>query len=95
MHYWLTDPMVGLPTYMRQVLDPALQEAAQIALKFGVTTVRDTYGPLLPLMELHDEIAHGDAIGPRMQVAVDILGWGDPREVDSAAPAAFWEFVRA
>jgi imidazolonepropionase-like amidohydrolase len=50
-------------------------EAAQMALKFGVTTVRDTYGPLPPLLELRDAIARGDLIGPRLQVAGDIIGW--------------------
>ena len=44
-------------------------EAAQMALKFGVTTIRDTYGPLPPLLELRDAIARGDVIGPRLQVA--------------------------
>lgn len=40
-------------------------EAAQLALKYGVTTVRDTYGPLPPLMELRDAIARGEVLGPR------------------------------
>ncbi len=51
-------------------------EAAQMALKFGVTTLRDTYGPLPPLLELRDRIARGEVVGPRLQVAGDILGWG-------------------
>lgn len=53
-------------------------EAAQMALKFGVTTLRDTYGPLPPLLELRDSIARREVIGPRLQVAGDILGWGGP-----------------
>lgn len=59
-------------------------EAAQMALKFGVTTVRDTYGPLPPLLELRDAIARGDAIGPRLLVAGDIIGWGGPHHGEGA-----------
>lgn len=50
-------------------------EAAQMALKAGVTTIRDSYGPLPPLLTLRDRIARGEAIGPRLQVAGDIIGW--------------------
>jgi len=32
-------------------------EAAQIDLRYGVTTVRDSYGMLLPLMDVRDRIA--------------------------------------
>ena len=40
-------------------------EAAQMQLKHGFTTVRDSYGSLLPLMEIRDAIARGDTVGPR------------------------------
>lgn len=53
-------------------------EAAQMQLKHGFTTVRDSYGSLLPLMEIRDAIARGDTIGPRMLVAGNIVGWGGP-----------------
>lgn len=53
-------------------------EAAQMALKAGVTTIRDSYGPLLPLLALRDAIARGEVVGPRLQVAGDIIGWGGP-----------------
>ena len=53
-------------------------EAAQMALKAGITTIRDTYGPLPPLISLRDAIARGEVLGPRMQVAGDIIGWGGP-----------------
>ena len=53
-------------------------EAAQMQLKHGFTTVRDSYGSLLPLMQIRDAIARGDTIGPRMLVAGNIVGWGGP-----------------
>src|SRR6185503_18856361 len=44
-------------------------EAAQIQLKHGVTTVRDSYGLLIPLTLVRDKIARGEAIGARIQAA--------------------------
>jgi imidazolonepropionase-like amidohydrolase len=51
-------------------------EAAQINLKHGVTTVRDSYGMLKPLLAARDAINKGDVIGPRLYVAGNIVGWG-------------------
>jgi len=56
-------------------------EAAQLQLKHGVTTVRDSYGVLPPLIEVRDRIAAGKAIGPRVQAAGNIVGWGGPYSV--------------
>jgi imidazolonepropionase-like amidohydrolase len=56
-------------------------EAAQIDLKHGVTTVRDSYGLLVPLTEVRDEIAAGKAVGPRVLAAGNILGWNGPYSV--------------
>jgi imidazolonepropionase-like amidohydrolase len=56
-------------------------EAAQLHLKYGVTTVRDSYGALLPLIETRDRIKRGEAAGPRMLVAGNIVGWGGPFSV--------------
>ena len=53
-------------------------EFVQNQLKYGVTTVRDSYGALIPLMKVRDRIARGDAVGPRMLVAGNIVGWGGP-----------------
>src|SRR6185312_14427604 len=41
-------------------------ESAQTELKHGITTVRDSYGALLPLVAVRDSINHGQLIGPRM-----------------------------
>ena len=51
-------------------------EAAQMHLKHGVTHVRDSYGQLPQLIEVRDAIAEGREIGPRMEVAGNIVGWG-------------------
>jgi imidazolonepropionase-like amidohydrolase len=56
-------------------------EAAQIDLKCGVTTVRDSYGLLLPLTRVRDEIAGGRAIGARILAAGNIVGWGGPYSI--------------
>jgi imidazolonepropionase-like amidohydrolase len=56
-------------------------EAAQIQLKYGVTTVRDSYGVLPPLVAVRDRIAAGEAVGPRILAAGNIVGWGGPYSV--------------
>lgn len=53
-------------------------EFAQRQLRSGVTTMRDSYGVLPPLLAVRDRIASGQAIGARMMVAGNILGWGGP-----------------
>lgn len=54
------------------------RESAQLHLKHGITTVRDSYGSLLALVQIRDEIARGETVGPRMLVAGNIVGWGGP-----------------
>ncbi|MBT7690461.1 MAG: amidohydrolase family protein [Gemmatimonadales bacterium] len=56
-------------------------ESAQLQLKNGFTTVRDSYGSLLPLMEVRDAIARGEVVGPRMLVAGNIVGGGGPYSI--------------
>ncbi len=56
-------------------------EGAQMQLKYGVTTIRDSYGALLPMIEVRDAIAKGKEIGPRLLVAGNIVGWGGPHSV--------------
>lgn len=53
-------------------------EFAQRQLKHGVTTVRDSYGALEPLIRVRDRINQGEAIGARLLVAGNIVGWGGP-----------------
>jgi imidazolonepropionase-like amidohydrolase len=56
-------------------------EAAQLQLRHGVTTVRDSYGVLPPLVAIRDAIAAGQAVGPRILAAGNIVGWGGPYSV--------------
>jgi imidazolonepropionase-like amidohydrolase len=56
-------------------------EAAQLQLRHGVTTVRDSYGVLPPLVAVRDAVAAGQAIGPRILAAGNIVGWGGPYSV--------------
>ena len=53
-------------------------ESAQIQLKYGVTTVRDSYGVLPPLVAVRDRVERGDAVGARILAAGNIVGWGGP-----------------
>jgi imidazolonepropionase-like amidohydrolase len=53
-------------------------ESAQLQLKYGVTTVRDSYGVLPPLLAVRDRIERGEAMGARILAAGNIVGWGGP-----------------
>jgi imidazolonepropionase-like amidohydrolase len=53
-------------------------EAAQIDLAYGITTVRDSYGALVPLTRVRDRIARGEQVGTRILAAGNILGWSGP-----------------
>lgn len=68
-------------------------EAAQTELKYGITTVRDSYGALLPLNAVRDSIARGQLIGPRILVAGNIVGWGGPKSplFSNATPATYFD----
>jgi imidazolonepropionase-like amidohydrolase len=58
--------------------DEIVLEAAQIDLSYGITTVRDSYGALVPLVKVRDRIARGDDVGARILAAGNILGWSGP-----------------
>jgi imidazolonepropionase-like amidohydrolase len=64
-----------------------IEEAAQVTLKNGLTTVFDSWGPLQPLLNVRDRIRRGEAVGSRMFVAGNIVGLGGPfsRDFNSAA----------
>jgi imidazolonepropionase-like amidohydrolase len=53
-------------------------EGAQLELKYGITSVRDSYGMLKPLREARDRINRGEVPGSRILFAGNIVGWGGP-----------------
>lgn len=53
-------------------------QSAQVGLKYGLTTMPDTWGPLEPLLEARDRINRGEFVGSRVLVAGNIIGTGGP-----------------
>ena len=53
-------------------------ESAQVGLKYGMTTMADTWGPLEPLLEARDRIRRGEVPGGRILIAGNIVGTGGP-----------------
>lgn len=63
--------------YEDRLTDIAIQ-SAQVGLKYGLTTMPDTWGPLEPLLEARDRINNGEFVGSRVLVAGNIIGTGGP-----------------
>lgn len=55
-----------------------ITEAAQVALKGGLTTVFDTCGPRVPLQTVRDQINSGALVGSRIYCAGNIVGLDGP-----------------
>src|SRR5579872_1846344 len=85
---YVSNPPEQLVRYRERWAEIAL-ECAQLFLRNGVTTVHDSYGMLKPLLATRDAIAHGDAVGPRVYVAGNILGCGGPCSATFGAPGTF------
>lgn len=68
----------GELTYARywDRLEGLVLRGLQLQLRYGLTTVRDTYGPLLPMITVRDRITRGELVGPRTYLAGNIVGWG-------------------
>lgn len=68
-------------------------EGAQMHLKHGVTSIRDSYGVLEPLLLARDKINAGETVGARLFVAGNIVGWGGnfSRTFRSKAPESYFE----
>jgi imidazolonepropionase-like amidohydrolase len=62
-------------------------ESAQVALRGGVTTVFDTWGPRKPLMSVRDKIAARHVPGSRIFCAGNIIGLDGPFSLDHRAKA--------
>jgi imidazolonepropionase-like amidohydrolase len=76
----MADRYETLVRYWAQQQDIVI-EAAQIELRAGITTVRDSYGMLRPLVAGRDRIAAGSAVGSRILAAGNILGWSGPYSI--------------
>jgi imidazolonepropionase-like amidohydrolase len=59
-------------------LEAVIEEAAQVALANGLTTVFDSWGPLEPLVNVRDRIGRGEIPGARLFVAGNIIGLTGP-----------------
>jgi imidazolonepropionase-like amidohydrolase len=83
VHLVVPEPEVLL-RYEPGAYDELVLEAAQVALRAGVTTVFDTWGPLEALRRVRDRIAAGEAHGTRIFFAGNIIGNGGPWSADFA-----------
>jgi imidazolonepropionase-like amidohydrolase len=66
--------------------DELVIEAAQVALRAGITTVFDTCGPLESLRRVRDRINAGELTGSRIFFAGTIIGIGGPWSDDFFVP---------
>jgi imidazolonepropionase-like amidohydrolase len=53
-------------------------QSAQVGLKYGMTTMGDSWGPLQPLKRARDRINAGEVEGSRVLIAGNIVGLGGP-----------------
>ena len=77
VHVSLYGGLESMARYEDRFTDIAI-EGAQLELKFGFTSVRDSYGMLKPLKEAREKINRGEAVGARLTFAGNIVGWGGP-----------------
>ncbi|MGP3533924.1 amidohydrolase family protein [Microbacterium sp. RD1] len=62
--------------------DQLALEAAELALKYGLTTVFDTWGPARPLVAARDAVASGQRVAARFFCGGNILGLNGPMSED-------------
>jgi len=65
-----------------------IAEAAQIALKMGLTTIFDTWGPRRPLLAVRNRINAGELPGSRLFCGGNIIGLDGPLSADFYPKAA-------
>ena len=84
------DHIIRLETLIRfeDRYDEIALEAAQVALKNGLTTVFDTCGQRTTLIEARDRINAGKVPGSRIYLAGYIIGFSGPVGPDFRDPAA-------
>ncbi len=89
LHLYLNGDLESLIRYEGRYHEIVL-EAAQIALKTGQTTVFDTWGPRADLVKVRDMINAGQAVGSRIYLAGNIIGFSGPLGPDFYGAAATW-----
>lgn len=77
VHLVLTTVPEFFVKYEDRLEDIAVQ-SAQVGLKYGLTTMGDSWGPLDPLLRARDRINSGEVPGSRVLVAGNIIGLGGP-----------------
>ncbi len=89
LHLYLNADLESLIRYEGRYHEIVL-EGAQIALKTGQTTVFDTWGPRADLVKVRDMINAGQAVGSRIYLAGNIIGFSGPLGPDFFGAAAMW-----
>ena len=87
VHLLLDMRLENLVRYENRYED-LIVEAAQVALRSGVTTVFDTWGPRRHLVAVRDRIAAGEVVGSRIFCAGNIVGLDGPCSADFLARSA-------
>lgn len=77
VHLILTTIPEFFVKYEDDLEDIAIQ-SAQVGLKYGMTTMADSWGPLEPLKRARDRINAGEIEGSRVLIAGNIVGLGGP-----------------
>jgi imidazolonepropionase-like amidohydrolase len=87
LHLYLNGDLESLVTFEGRYHEVVL-EGAQIALKAGMTTVFDTWGPRAALVRARDMINSGAAPGSRIYLAGNIIGFSGPLSADFRGASA-------
>lgn len=74
VHVAMPGGAIDFARYWDRLADLAI-EGAQLHLKHGVTSIRDSYGVLAPLLVARDKLRRNEVPGARLFVAGNIVGW--------------------
>lgn len=74
VHVGMPGAAIDFARYWDDLREIAI-EGAQLHLKHGVTSIRDSYGVLEPLLAARDALRRGEVPGARLFVAGNIVGW--------------------
>jgi imidazolonepropionase-like amidohydrolase len=100
VHLFMAINLEGIARYLDRY-EEVIAESAQVALKHGLTTVFDTWGPRRALMAVRDRINAGAIPGSRVFCAGNIIGLDGPFSLDffpkalEVATAAFAKRINA